>query len=94
MGKCHGWNRDTWNIQLQQDAAEQEGQERVTREAEEAQQACQAAEAEEACKESDKKKPRLLPFDPERQIEEWVEARPASYTINKLNNLEYVECYV
>ena len=63
----------------------------MTRKAEEAQQARQAAEAEEARKESDKKKPKLLPFDPERQIEEWVEARPASYAINKLNNLEYVE---
>lgn len=82
---------DAWNIQLQQDAAEREGRERVTREAEEEQQARQAAEAEEARKESDKKKPKLLPFDPERQIEEWVEARPASYAINKLNNLEYVE---
>ena len=53
----------------------------MTCEAEEEQQARQAAEAEEARKESDKKKPKLLPFDPERQIEEWVEARPASYHI-------------
>ena len=82
-----------WNvtIQLQQDSPEWEEQERVTHEAEEAQQAQQAAEDEEACKESDKKKPKLLLFNPECHIKKCVEARPALYAINKLNNLEYVE---
>ena len=63
----------------------------MAHEAEEAQQAQQEKEAEEVRKEAEKKKPKLNPFDPKRHVEKWIEARPASYALNKLNNLEYVE---
>ena len=82
---------DAWNIQMQQDLVEQGERDRITREAEEAQQARQQAEAEEMRKEADKKKPKLNPIDPDLFISKWIELRPSSYALNKLNNLEYVE---
>ena len=82
---------DAWNVQQQEDLTEQGEQDRVAREAEEAARALQETEAEEMRKEADRKKPKLNTFDPERHIEKWVEARPAAYALNKLNNLEYVE---
>ena len=82
---------DAWNVQLQQDLAEQGEQNRITREAEEAQRARQEAEAEEMRKEADKKKPKLNPIDPDLFISKWIELRPSSYALNKLQNLEYVE---
>ena len=82
---------DAWNVQAQQDLAEQGEQDRIAREAEEAQQARQEAEAEETRKEADKKKPKLNPIDPELLIAKWIELRPSSYALNKLSNLEYVE---
>ena len=82
---------DAWNVQQQQDLVEQEEQARIARDTEEARRAQQEAEAEEARKETDKKKPKLKSFNQERQIEKWIEARPAAYALNKLNNLEYVE---
>ena len=82
---------DAWNVQQQEDRAVQGEQERVARETEEARQAQQEVEAEEIRKEADRKKPKLNSFNQERQIEKWVEARPAAYALNKLSNLEYVE---
>jgi hypothetical protein len=91
------WSRENqckivaWNDQLQQNQAEKDEQDRVARDEEEAQQAQREKEAEEMCKEADKKKPKLNAFDPKRSVEKWIEPRPVSYALNKLNNLEYVE---
>ena len=82
---------NTWNIQTQQDLAEQGEQNRIAREAEEAQRARLEAEAEEMCKEANKKKPKLNLIDPNLYISKWIKLRPSSYALNKLNNLEYVE---
>ncbi|KAH8996855.1 hypothetical protein EDB92DRAFT_1793262, partial [Lactarius akahatsu] len=38
-----------------------------------------------------KKKLRLNSFDPNRRIGDWIVPRPASYALNKIDNLEYVE---
>ena len=70
---------NAWNVQQQEDLAEQGERDRVVRETEEARQAQQETEAEEMRKEADRKKPKLNSFDQERHIEKWVEARPAAY---------------
>ena len=82
---------DAWNEQQRQDAEDQGERDRIAREAEEARLAQQEAEAEESRKEADRKRPKLNPIDPELQIAKWIELRPSSYALNKLNNLEYVE---
>ena len=92
MWACENQHKvNAWNVQAQQDLAEQGEQDRIAREAEEAQQAQQEAEVEETRKEADKKKPKLNPIDPELLIVKWIELRPSSYALNKLSNLEYVE---
>ncbi|KAH9175042.1 hypothetical protein EDB89DRAFT_2067191 [Lactarius sanguifluus] len=48
-------------------------------------------EAEEQRREAEKKKPRLNPFDPTRRVSDWIVPRPASYALDKIDNLEYVE---
>jgi hypothetical protein len=80
-----------WNDHLQQDQAEKDKQDRVAHDEEEAQQAQQEKEAEEMHKEANKKKPKLNAFDLKHSVEKWLKPRLASYTLNKLNNLEYVE---
>ena len=82
---------DAWNVQLQQDKAEQDRLDREAREAQEAQQVQQQKEDEELRKDAEKKKPKLGQFDQDRQVAKWIGARPATYALNKLNNLEYVE---
>ena len=82
---------DAWNVQLQQDLAEQDELDRRTRDAQEAQLAQQEKEAEESRKEADKKKPKLHSIHQERYVAKWIGARPATYALNKINNLEYVE---
>ena len=79
---------DAWNVQLQQDKAEQD---RLDREAREAQEAQQQKEDEELRKDTEKKKPKLGQFDQDCQVAKWIGARPATYALNKLNNLEYVK---
>jgi hypothetical protein len=91
------WTRENerkvvaWNAQLEQDQAEQAEQDRQTREEEEVQRARLEREAEEECREAERKKPKLNPFDLNRFADRWIEARPASYALGKINKLEYVE---
>jgi hypothetical protein len=91
------WSRENqrkvvaWNNQVQADQAVQDEQDKIAHKWEEAQQAQHDKDAEELHKEAEKKKPKLNPFDPTRHVEKWIEARPASYALNKLNNLEYVK---
>ncbi|KAH9032605.1 hypothetical protein EDB85DRAFT_1890661 [Lactarius pseudohatsudake] len=78
----------TWNAQLEQDRAEKDKRDR---------QACELNEVrraqleEEQRREAEKKKPRLNPFDPNRRIGDWIVPRPASYALDKIDNLEYVK---
>jgi hypothetical protein len=51
----------------------------------------QEKQEDELCQEAKKKKPKLNPFDPKCHVKKWIEQRPASYALNKLNNLEYIE---
>ena len=80
-----------WNIQLEQDRAEQEEQDRAAHEEEDAQHALREREAEEQRREAERKKPKLNRFDPNRLVSKWIKPRPASYATTKLDNLEYVE---
>jgi hypothetical protein len=91
------WSRENqrkiaaWNDQAQQDQLEQDERDRVARVGEDALRAQQEKDAEDLRKEVEKKKPKLNSWDPNRHVEKWIEARPSSYALNKLNNLEYVE---
>ena len=76
---------------MQQDRAEQERLEQETHDAQEAQNTQQEKEAEEVRKEADKRKPKLNTIDQSRYVGKWISARLSTYTLNKLNNLEYVE---
>ncbi|KAH9033900.1 hypothetical protein EDB85DRAFT_2073728 [Lactarius pseudohatsudake] len=80
-----------WNAQVEQDRAEQEELDRLAQEEADAQLAQRQKEAEDQFREAEKKKPKLNDFDPDRTISDWIEARPAPYAINRLNNLKYVE---
>jgi hypothetical protein len=80
-----------WNEQLEQDRAEQEEQDWLAQEEEEVLHAQREREAEELHREAEKRKPKLNTFDRTRPVSEWIEPRPAQYTINKVNNLEYIE---
>ncbi|KAH9033532.1 hypothetical protein EDB85DRAFT_2073772 [Lactarius pseudohatsudake] len=80
-----------WNAQVEQDRAEQEELDRLAQEEADAQLAQRQKEAEDQFREAEKKKPKLNDFDPDRTISDWIEARPAPYAVNRLNNLEYVE---
>ena len=64
---------------------------RVAGEEVEAQQAQQEKDEGDRHKEAEKKKPKLNPYDPERRVEKHIQTRPASYALNKIYNLEYVE---
>ena len=91
------WTRENerkvaaWNTQLEQDQAEQAEQDRQAREEEEVQRVRLEREAEEECRDAEKKKPKLNPFDLNCFTDRWIEARPASYALEKINKLEYVE---
>jgi hypothetical protein len=80
-----------WDNQLLQDQVEQDERDRVTRAEEDALRVQQEKEEEELHKEAKKKKPKLNSFDPKCFIDKWIEQRPSSYALNKLNNLEYVK---
>ena len=80
-----------WNAQLEQDRLAQEDRDRVAREDEEAQRAQREKEAEEQRKEAESKKPKADTFDPERTVSGTIDPRPATYALNKVGNLEYVE---
>ena len=82
---------EAWNVQLQQDKTEQDQLDRETCEAQEAQHVQQEKEDKEMCKDADKKKPKLGQFDQSCQVVKWIGARPLTYALNKLSNLEYVE---
>ena len=82
---------DAWNVQTQQDRAEQERLEQEASDAQEALHAQQEKEAEEAKKEADKRKPKLNTINQSRYIGKWIGVRPSTYALNKLNNLEYIE---
>ena len=82
---------DAWNTQLQQDQVEQDRLDTIDRETQAAQQAQQEKDAEEARKDAEKKKPKLFPINQDRYVIKWIGARPATYALNKLSNLEYVE---
>ena len=79
-----------WNAQLEQNRADQEAQERIS-EKEEARRAQREREADEQLRawrrEVERKKPQIKTFDPNLQVGNWIEARPAPYA---LNSLEYV----
>ncbi|KAF8267074.1 hypothetical protein EI94DRAFT_1701259 [Lactarius quietus] len=77
-----------WNTQVEQDTVAQVEHDRVAHELERAQ---QEAEAEERRQEAERKKPKFNAFDPALFVEKWIEPRPASYALHKLDNLEYVE---
>ncbi|KAH9037958.1 hypothetical protein EDB84DRAFT_1437322 [Lactarius hengduanensis] len=91
------WTKDNdariaaWNAQLEQDRAEQDKRDRQAGELNEVRRVQLEKEAEEQRREAEKKKPRLNPFDPTRRVSDWIVPRPASYALDKINNLEYVE---
>ncbi|KAH9040331.1 hypothetical protein EDB83DRAFT_2194205, partial [Lactarius deliciosus] len=80
-----------WDAQVEQDRAEQAELDRLAQEEADAQSAQRQKETEDQLREAERKKPKFNDFDPDRVIGDWIEARPAPYAINKLNNLEYVE---
>ncbi|KAF8264643.1 hypothetical protein EI94DRAFT_1438289, partial [Lactarius quietus] len=77
-----------WETQVQQDLAMQLKRDRVANELERAQ---HEIEAEERCQEAEWKKPKFNSFDSGLFVEKWIEPRPASYALHKLDNLEYIE---
>ncbi|KAF8261482.1 hypothetical protein EI94DRAFT_1810214 [Lactarius quietus] len=77
-----------WETQVQQDLAMQLERDRVANELERAQ---HEIEAEERCQEAEWKKPKFNSFDSGLFVEKWIEPRPASYALHKLDNLEYIE---
>ena len=91
------WTRENdrkiaaWNEQLEQDRAEQEELNRAAQAEEDGRRIQQEKEAEEQRKEAERKKPKLNPFDQKHPVVAWIDLRPASYAINKINNLEYIE---
>ena len=85
------WKVEAWNVQLQQDKTEQDRLDKEACKAQEAQWVQQEKEDEELCKDVEKKKPKLGQFDQSHHVVKWIRARPATYALNKLNNLEYVE---
>ena len=76
---------------MQQDQVEQEWIDGETHDAQEAQCTQQEREAEEMHKEADKKKPKLNLIDQNHYVKKFITARLATYALNKLSNLEYVE---
>ncbi|KAH9024264.1 hypothetical protein EDB85DRAFT_1870190 [Lactarius pseudohatsudake] len=83
--------RDAWNVQLEQDQADQDEQDRLAQEEEDAQQALRDKEAEQQCREVEKKKPKIGNFVKGQGVGNWIEPCPAQYALNKINNLEYIE---
>ena len=82
---------DAWNIQVQQDQVERDRLDMEASEARAAQEAQHEKDAEEARKEVEKKKLKLCLIVQDRYVSKWIGARLATYALNKLNSLEYVE---
>ena len=80
-----------WNDQVREDQEAQDELDRVAGEEAEAQRAQQEKDEGDRRREAEKKKPKLNPYDPERRVEKHIQTRPASYALNKIYNLEYVE---
>ena len=80
-----------WNDQALQDQATQDELGSVARKEEEARQALQEEEEENLCKEAEKKKLKLEPYNSGLRVGKWIQPRPSSYALNKISNLEYVE---
>ena len=80
-----------WNAQLEQDQAEQDEIDRLAREEDDARCVQREKEAKEQREEAEKKKPKLNRFDPSLPIKVWIEPRPSTYALSRLNGLEYVE---
>ena len=57
----------------------------------EAQRAQQEKDEGDRHREAETKKPKLNPYNPEHHVEKHIQTRPASYALNKIYNLEYVE---
>ncbi|KAI9441551.1 hypothetical protein H4582DRAFT_1810456 [Lactarius indigo] len=91
------WTKDNdarvaaWNAQLEQDRAAKDKRDRQAWEVKEARRAQLEKEAEEQRREVEDKKPKLNSFDPTRRVSDWIVPRLASYALDKINNLEYVE---
>ena len=80
-----------WNDQLEQDQAVQDEQDRLAQEEEDARRIQRDKEVEEQRKEAERKRPKLGDFDASLPVERWIEPRPSSYAVQKLDNLEYLE---
>ena len=80
-----------WNAQLELDRLEQEDRDRLAREDEEAQRVQRKKEAEEQRKEAESKKLKADMFNPKRAVNGTIDPRLATYALNKVSNLEYVE---
>ena len=80
-----------WNAQLEDDRILQEELDRLAQEEEDARRIQREKEAEEQRKEAEKKRPKLGDFDSNLPVERWIEPRPSSYAIQKLDSLEYLE---
>lgn len=97
MRMTMAWTQDNdrkialWEAQLEQDRADQEELQRLAQEEDVARRTQLEKEAEDQCKEAEKKKPKVNPFDPNRPISRFADPRPATYALNKIHNFEYVE---
>ena len=81
----------TWNDQVREDQMAQDKLDRVAGKEVEAQRAQQEKDEGDWHKEAEKKKPKLNPYDLERRVEKHIQTQPASYTLNKIYNLEYIK---
>ncbi|KAF8258746.1 hypothetical protein EI94DRAFT_1707696 [Lactarius quietus] len=75
-------------IKVEQDLVAQAEHDRVANKLERAQ---QEIEAKERRQEAERKKSKFNAFNPALFIEKWIEPRPASYALHKLDNLEYIK---
>jgi len=80
------WNEQICNDEIAEEIATQEAREEERRRQMEAER-----EAEAERKELEKKKPKLNNFNPTKQVDSHIAPRPAAYTLNKIQQLEYVE---
>ncbi|KAF8269642.1 hypothetical protein EI94DRAFT_1699338 [Lactarius quietus] len=83
--------KDAWMCEYEPVIAAWNAQFKVAQEEEARLRAQQEGEVEELCWEIKKKKPKLTTFDWSHTGPVWIEPRPAQYTLNKIDNLEYVE---
>ncbi|KAF8165622.1 hypothetical protein B0H34DRAFT_246454 [Crassisporium funariophilum] len=89
--ETHGNRVQLWEAQVLADQAQEQEQIRREQEDEEQQQSNKEKEQEERRKESDRKKPKINPFDMNQGIGDFVVPLPAAFAIGKLDRLEYIE---